>query len=57
MDKVIKEIGRLRSINDEQLLKCMVQGDSHGCDYSQGFNDALVNLTRYLYKIERGEAE
>lgn len=57
MDKFLTEILRLRAINEEQLLKCMMKGDSHGCDYANGFGDALVNLTWYVYKIERGEVD
>lgn len=57
IEDFLKEINRLRSLNREFEVRAMVNGDSHGCQYSCGFNDALAYIQVFLYSYDRKEGD
>lgn len=57
MEDILKEINRLKDLNREMHLKAMLSGDNSGIRYSQGFEDALINLEWTCFALDREYAE
>lgn len=56
-DEFLNEIKRLRDLNREYELRAMLAGDSVGCQYSSGYDDALSNVRLFILSYFRGDEE